>query len=105
MPGSAKAWPVPDYHLSRRASRDLDEIAAYLLRTASEETAIHVEERLFREFEELVRLPFIGHPRRDVTQRNLLFHRVFRYLIVFRRKPQVVIVRVIHGMRDLPRRL
>ncbi len=96
---------MPSYHLSRRASRDLDDIAAYLVRTASEETAIYVEACIFHEFEELIRLPAMGHPRHDVTQRNLLFHRVFSYLIVFRRKPQVVIVRVMHGVRNLPRLL
>jgi plasmid stabilization system protein ParE len=76
-----------------------------LERKASERVAARVEKRIIAAFEELVRLPSIGHRRTDLRQSQLRFYKVFDYLIVFRREPRVVILRVVHGKRDVERLL
>ena len=90
------------YHLSKLALRDLEEIRRYLTTEASPTVADHVEDALFEGFEELVRLPWIGHRHPSVRGASLLFYSVFNYVIVFRRQEKrIVILRGIHGARDL----
>jgi plasmid stabilization system protein ParE len=83
--------------------RDLNSIRRRLTREVSAETADHVEDALFKGFEELARLPWIGHKRDDVRLASLRFYNVFKYAIVFHREPRIVIVRVIHGARNIQR--
>ena len=94
---------MAEYQLTKPAQQDLEEIYRYLYLKASPETAARVEERLFLAFEELVRLPAIGHRRFDVKQEDYRFHLVFDYVIAFRREPRVIIVRVIHGAQNIAR--
>jgi len=94
-----------EFRVTARAARDMKKIDDYLEEKASREVANKVERALFDAFEELVRLPFVGHPRDDFRQSELRFHTVFSYVIMFRREPRVVIVRVLHGARNLPRLL
>jgi plasmid stabilization system protein ParE len=76
----------------------------YLTREASAEAAERIEARIFGAFDDLTRLPPIGHRRLDVRRSDLLFHVVDPYLIAFRReREQVMIIRVLHGRRDVPR--
>jgi plasmid stabilization system protein ParE len=83
----------------------MQKIDEYLEEKASREVADKVEKALFDAFEELVRLRFVGYRRDDVRQKTLLFYTVFSYVIAFRREPQVVIVSVVHGARNLPKLL
>jgi plasmid stabilization system protein ParE len=87
------------------AYRDLRRIRAWLTREASEDVANHVEEELFHGFDELARLPWIGHHHESVSDASLLFYNVFEYAVVFRRAPELLIVRVLHGKRDLTKML
>jgi len=41
----------------------------------------------------------------DIRDKSLLFYYVYDYAIIFRRQPNVFVVRVIHGARDIPNRL
>jgi plasmid stabilization system protein ParE len=93
---------VDDVRITLSAFADLDGISIYLEEHANERIAAHVERRIFAAFDDLVRLTALGHRREDVRQSELRFYAVFDYLIVFRREPRVVILRVIHGAQDIP---
>jgi plasmid stabilization system protein ParE len=94
---------VASYRLTRPALRDLEEIVAYLTREASAAVSERVEAKLFDAFAELTRLRALGHRRLDVRRKELLFYVVDPYLIAFRREEHrnVMIVRVLHGRRDV----
>ena len=89
------------YRLTTLALRDLVSLREYLQVNASLETADRMEERLFRAFDTLVALPATGHRRKDVPRDEMRFYNTGPYVVVFRREPQVVILRVCHGSRDL----
>ncbi len=92
------------YRLTRPALSDVEQIEAYLVRNASEDTATRTESRLFAAFAELARTKSLGHRRLDVSQPGLLFYLVDPYLVAFRRSADetVLIIRVLHGRRNLP---
>ena len=92
---------MSEYRITPKAFEDLDEIRSYLELKAGERVADRVETRLFAKFEELARLKAVGHRRKDMRQPDLLFERQYRYVILFRREPQVVVLRVLHGARDI----
>jgi plasmid stabilization system protein ParE len=96
---------VASYRLTRPALLDLEEIVTYLVREASPQIAEQVEARLFAAFDELVRLPQVGHRRLDVRRKDLLFHVVHPHLIAFRREPDemVMVIRALHGKRNVSR--
>ena len=54
----------------------------------------------------LTRMGNVGHRREDITDKPIRFWSVYKYLLVYRpdTKP-LEILRIIHGMRDLPREL
>ncbi len=90
-----------DYRLSNDALNDLDEIRRYITKRDSEDAADNLEIQFFDAFDELARLPQVGHRRFDVKQDTMLFHNVSEYVIQFRREPRLVILRVVHGARDM----
>jgi plasmid stabilization system protein ParE len=94
---------VASYRLSRPALHDLEEIATYLTRETSTEVSERIEAKLFDAFADLTRLRVLGHRRLDVRRKDLLFYVVDPYLIAFRREERgnVMIVRVLHGRRDV----
>lgn len=90
------------YRLTPSALRDLDGIQRYLTSEASAETAERIETKLFAAFDDLARLPPVGHRRSDVDRRGVLFHLLKPYMIAFRRDAhQVIIIRVLHGRRNI----
>jgi len=96
---------VASYRLTRPALRDLEEIATYLTHEASVEVSERIEARLFDAFADLTQLRVLGHRRLDVRRKDLLFYVVDPYLIAFRREQRgnVMIVRVLHGRRNVAR--
>jgi plasmid stabilization system protein ParE len=96
---------VDEFRVTPHAFLDLDRLSDYLERKAGVRVAARVEARIFAAFDALVRLPWVGHRRKDMRQPELRFYRVYQYLIVFRREPRVVILRVVHGARDVERLL
>jgi plasmid stabilization system protein ParE len=94
---------VAEFRIVPEALRDLDAISKYIEERDSEGVALRVEPRIFEVIAMLARLPQVGHRRQDLRQPDLRFFRVYRYMIVFRREPRVVILRVLHGARDLAR--
>jgi plasmid stabilization system protein ParE len=89
--------------ISRRGQRDLDDIwRHYALTSGSEDVANRVDGDLHSAIKKLGLTPRVGHRRADVADETLLFKSVYSILIAYRiEKSEVVVVRVIHGARDL----
>ena len=67
--------------------------------------ADRIQDELVDAFAGLSDFPGKGHKRGDLTSRSVLFFSVYQYMIVYRRAEPLEIVAVIHGKRDLKRRL
>jgi antitoxin ParD1/3/4 len=93
------------YKLVPEAELDLIQIVEYI-GLDSPHNALKVFDRLHAAAQLLADNPLIGHERKDVTDKPIRFWPVYKYLLVYRpdRKP-LEILRIIHGMRDLPREL
>ncbi len=50
-------------------------------------------------------MPGMGHKRRDLTNRDVLFWPVHSYLITYQPSSPLRIVRVVHGRRDVKKLL
>ena len=91
--------------LSPLASRDLDQIWEYIAADnldAADHWLAEIEKAMGR----LAEMPNLGHTRRDLTDKPVLFWPVGRYLIIYRadRRP-IEVVRVVSAYRDVPRLL
>jgi len=96
---------MSDYILSPQANQDVFLIWRYLAKHASPETANRVETEIYQAFESLSRTPGQGHRRSDLTSHPVLFFTVYSYMIVYRSKTPIEIVRVLHGKRNVRRLL
>lgn len=94
---------APLFQVAAPALRDLTNLTRYLQEQASDDAARRVTDRLWRTFEEIASLPALGHHRRDIKDSSLLCYTERPYVIFFRRTPTVVILRVLHGARDMRR--
>lgn len=91
--------------LSPLASQDLEKTWEHI---AGDD--IDAADRWVSEIEKALHLlagnPNLGHSRKDLTRRAVLFWPVGRYLIIYRagRKP-IEVVRIVSAYRDVPRLL
>ena len=93
------------YKLMPEAEQDLTDIVDRIALN-SPRNALKVFDKIHAAAQLLADMPLMGHTREDVTDKPVRFWSVYKYLIVYRpeRKP-LEILRIIHGMRDLPREL
>jgi antitoxin ParD1/3/4/toxin ParE1/3/4 len=93
------------YKLMPEAEQDLADIVDHIAEN-SPRNAIKVFNKIHFAAQSLADMPLMGHKREDVTDKPVRFWSAYKYLIVYRpeRKP-LEILRIIHGMRDLPREL
>jgi plasmid stabilization system protein ParE len=97
---------VARYYLTKKALRDVAEIVGYFHRELSASAADEIERRLLSAFRDLAEGPHLGHQRPELTSQRLLFHSAQPYVVVFRRRKQMVqVLHVIHGKRDITRLL
>jgi plasmid stabilization system protein ParE len=96
---------MSNFVLSPDADEDVFQIWAYLFRRAGQELADRIESELYNSFQSLARTPGLGHRRPDLTDAPVLFYALYQYLIVYRTKNPLEIVRVIHGRRNVERML
>jgi|SRR3954470_3991576 plasmid stabilization system protein ParE len=88
--------------LSPQARTDLLEVWNFIAED-SVEAADRITEKLTGSFDQLGRNPHIGHSRRDLTSRDLLFWPVGAYIVIYRVRNEVLeVVAVTQGSRDLP---
>ena len=90
--------------ISPRADTDLAAIWDYVARN-NQRAADRVENDLHSAMQMLAEYPGIGHTRPDVPP-SYRFWRVYSFLIVYRIEVDaLVVVRVIHGSREIRRHL
>ena len=95
---------MDSFRLTDDAVLDIDAIWLYLLERAGLETADRVVTELFKSFDKLGEIPNIGHPRKDLTSRPVLFYKVFSYLVVYDpSSAPLEILGVLHGKRNVQR--
>lgn len=88
------------FQLARRALLDLQGIWNYIA-DDSVAAADRVIADLHQAFRQLADMPGMGHRRRDLTRRAVLFWPVHSYLIIYTDATPISIVRVIHASRDV----
>lgn len=85
------------------AEEDIFHIWLYLLREAGMETANRIEREILGAFVGLADAPGKGHRRRDLTRRNVLFYRLYQYMVAYRAGAPLEIIAVLDGKRDVRR--
>jgi toxin ParE1/3/4 len=90
------------YRLTPEAAKDLDEIANFIAPDYPA-ASIRLINQIQAKCQKLADMPGIGHPREELAP-NLRSSLVGKYLIFYRPDEEgIVVIRVIHGHRDLPR--
>ena len=90
------------YVLGTDAEQDLDEIWEYIAED-SVDAADRQMAKLFKGFEELARIPGMGHKREDLTRLPVLFWPVGNYVVIYRaERSPVEVLAIAHGKRDVP---
>ena len=88
------------FRLAAEAAADLTEIFNYIAED-SIDAAQRVSVGIYDEMKKLARNPGIGHKRRDLTSRDLLFWPIYSYLVVYQPTSVLNIIAVLHGRRDV----
>lgn len=91
------------YVLGSDAVLDLEDIWDYIASDSIDAANCWIA-KLLDAFEDIARMPGIGHRREDLTDYPVLFWPVGAYLIIYRARPgqRVEIVGVTQGSRDIP---
>ena len=94
---------LEEFDLTPAARRDLRELWAFIA-DDDLDAADRVLDEIAAAFARLAQMPGLGHTRKDLTTRPVLFWPVYSYLIVCRsdRKP-LQIIAIVHGARDVSR--
>ncbi len=94
--------PSP-YDVSNEAQDDLFDIWRRIA-DDSVELADRIESEFYDLFETLGKMPGLGHPRRDLTKRHVLFFGLYSFLVVYEPDARPVrIVAVLRGKRNVKR--
>ncbi len=94
---------MTEYILSGPASRDVDEILAYISEQSSQ-TAWLVAKRFENAFEQIASMPGIGHVRGELKDDRLRVSGVSGFLVIYDPSfSPVHILRVVRGSRNLRR--
>lgn len=92
---------APNYVVTPAAEADLVEIAAWLA-SHDRRAAERFLDAAYHAFDLLAERPRLGHRRRDLTARDVLFWPVQRrYLLIYDLAGTVRILRVLSGWRDV----
>ncbi len=94
------------FELSLEAIHDIDAICLYLMEREGLRLADHVVTERFKVFAGMADLPNIRYRRCDLTSEDVLFRRIFSYLVIYQRGGDPIqIVAVLHAKRDVGRLL
>ena len=91
------------YRILPAAILDLAEIDDYVFTEFGEIAALEAERKLFAVFEHLSHFQQMGRLRSEVTSRPVRFFASPPCWIIYSEGSPLLIHRVIHGSRDLPR--
>jgi antitoxin ParD1/3/4 len=96
---------MSQFILAPLASRDLHETWEFIAGDNLDAADRWLAE-MEREIRRLAEMPRLGHTRKDLTEKPVLFWPVGKYLIIYRADRQPIeVVRVVSGYRDVPRLL
>jgi antitoxin ParD1/3/4 len=89
------------FRVSAEAQKDLVEIWRHIA-----EDSVDLADRIDRQFDELFAalgcMPGMGHSRKELTNRPLLFFPMYSFLVVYRRDVRPIrIIAVLRGSRNL----
>jgi plasmid stabilization system protein ParE len=94
---------MSEFVLTPAAEGDLLKIIEYL-QGDSPNAILKVVDALDEAMRRLAENPGIGHVRPDLTDEDVRFWSVFKYLVIYRPETKPLeIVRVLHGRRDIKR--
>ncbi len=92
---------MADFFYSPQARQDLLEIWEFIARD-SLDAADRVEREMEQAVAALVRNPWRGHTRRDLTSKPVLFWPIYSYLIIYNPAARPLeVVRILSGYRDI----
>ena len=92
------------YELTVTAEEELASILRYIAEQDSVDRALHVHDKFTQAFESLAATPGMGFKRPHLTGTRVRWHPVFRFVVIYDPESSpVMILRVLHGMRDLDR--
>lgn len=95
---------MESFQLAEDAILDIDAIWLFLLHREGLDRADRVVTELFQSFDLLAEIPNSGHRRRDLTDQDVLFYKIFSYLIIYRLASRPLhILAVLHGKRNVGR--
>jgi toxin ParE1/3/4 len=90
-----------DYIVAPEAQRDMLEIWGFIA-VDDIATAEKVEAEFYQAFRSLARMPGLGHRREDLAPEDLLFWKLYSYLIIYKHiGNHIRVVAVLHGRRDV----
>jgi plasmid stabilization system protein ParE len=93
----------PPYELSNEAQNDLYEIWRHIA-SDSVDLADRIEGEFYDLFASLGRMPGIGHTRKDLTRRPVLFFPLYSFLVVYQPDVRPIrIMAVLRGRRNVKR--
>ena len=83
------------------AKEDLYNIWDFIANDSPQSTK-KVIDKIYTNLQKLSEFPDLGHTRSDLTQKDVKFWTVYRYLIVYKiEKEEIHIVRILSGFRDI----
>lgn len=89
------------YFISPIAEQDIDEAITYLAKE-NPKAAHDFVDALYDSFEKLADNPALGHSREDLTKHPVRFWTFkWHYLVIYKPKKPIEIVRVLSGYRDI----
>ena len=90
------------YVLGQQAAEDIRDIWSFIS-ARNVEVADRLVASFADAFENLAKMPRLGHVRPDLTSASVLFWPIDPYLVIYRvQGARVQIVAVTHGARDVP---
>lgn len=94
------------YELTETAEEELAGILRHIAERDGVERALRVHGKFVATFETLAETPGIGFKRPHLTGERVRWHTVFRFVVLYDPESSpIVVLRVLHGMRDLKRLL
>lgn len=93
---------MASYVLSYIAEQDIDEVVSYIARENLQAARDFVD-KLYDTFDNLAENPFLGHVREDLSIRPSIRFWTFKwhYMIVYKAKTPLEILRMLSGFRDI----
>jgi plasmid stabilization system protein ParE len=88
--------------LSKSALRDFSRIVSYLHKKVSARVCEETESAIWSGCADIARLTALGHRRDDLTSKDVLFHEVQKYFLIFERRSDGVLIHAdVHSARDI----